>query len=96
MYISMERNSRGNLEIEEQILNKIIEFYVINNIKGFEKIEPLITLHQENHIFITIKIYVKKRDKLVIDEVKLSEIISNSIENTLNLKPKNIAFAFIK
>ncbi|AHI52720.1 MMB_0454 family protein [Spiroplasma culicicola] len=96
MYISMERNSRGNLEIEEKILNKIIEFDVSNNSKGIEKTEASVSLHHENTLFILIKLYVSNRDSLKIDESKLNATIIASMEKTLLIKPKNIAFAYIK
>ncbi|QEH61697.1 hypothetical protein SCHIN_v1c05000 [Spiroplasma chinense] len=96
MYISMERNSRGNLEIEEKILNKIIEFDVQNNSKGIEKTEAVVSLHHENTLFILVKMFVKNRDELSVDETKINTIIINSMEKTLLIRPKNIAFAYIK
>ncbi|ALD66231.1 hypothetical protein SCANT_v1c03210 [Spiroplasma cantharicola] len=96
MYISMERNSRGNLEIDEKILSKIIEFDVVSIAVGYKSISVSVTIHQETDLFILVRVYALGEGKFFMDGVKATSIINDSIFKTLKVKPKNIAFAFIK
>ncbi|AUB31436.1 MMB_0454 family protein [Spiroplasma floricola] len=96
MYISIERNSRGSLEIDEKLLSKIIEFDVRSNAKGFKDIQASVSIHQETSLFIVVRIYTMEKGLFLMDGVKVTSIINDSIHKTLGIKPKNIAFAFIK
>ena len=96
MYIVMERNTRGNLEIDEKILKKIIEYVVTNNVNTPVKVEARVNLHYDNILFILVKIYTDSIDKLSTSEKKLSSLIFESMDKTLSIRPKNVAFAYIK
>ncbi len=96
MYIVMERNTRGNLEIDEKILKKIIEYVVTNNVNTPVKVEARVNLHYDNILFILVKIYTDSIDKLSTSEKKLSSLIFDSMDKTLLIRPKNVAFAYIK
>gem|GEM_PF-4330100 len=39
MYILLERNSRGSLEVSNKVINKIIESVILNITEGIEKLE---------------------------------------------------------
>ncbi|AGR42010.1 MMB_0454 family protein [Spiroplasma diminutum] len=96
MYISIERNSRGNLDIDEKILSKIIEFDFSSNATGFRKVKASVSIHQETNLFIVIRIYIIEKGLFLMDGLKVTSIINDSIYKTLRIRPKNIAFAFIK
>ncbi|QHX36554.1 MMB_0454 family protein [Spiroplasma sp. BIUS-1] len=96
MYISIERNSKGTLEIDEKILSKIIEFDVTSNSVGYKSIEASVSIHQETNLFIVVRVHTIEKGKFSMDGVKVASIINESIYKTLRIKPKNIAFAFIK
>ncbi|ARU91955.1 hypothetical protein SCLARK_001432 [Spiroplasma clarkii] len=96
MYILLERNARGNLEVDQRILNKVIEFVVMNNVRDLEKFEIETNLLHDDHLFVLVKLFANIHKKLEIDELKLNNSIVFAIENAIGLKPKNIAFVYIK
>ncbi|QBQ07562.1 hypothetical protein SGLAD_v1c03630 [Spiroplasma gladiatoris] len=96
MYISIDYNEKGNLEIEEKAIEKMIEFHVISNTKGITDVKASFSLHHENTLFILIKLFVKNKEELEINEKELTSKIEKSIQKTFLYKPKNVAFAYIK
>ncbi|AUM62546.1 hypothetical protein [Spiroplasma monobiae] len=96
MYISIDRNSKGNLEIDEKILSKIIEFDVTSNAVGYRDIKASVSIHQETNLFVVVRVYTIEKGKFLMDGIKVASIINESMYKTLRIKPKNIAFSFIK
>ncbi|AOG60272.1 hypothetical protein SHELI_v1c03170 [Spiroplasma helicoides] len=96
MYISIERNTRGHLEIEEKVLNKIIELSVKNNTQGLKNVTASISMHHEKTLFIILKMELENKESLSVDEVRLTNIINELMSRTILIKPKNIAFAYTK
>lgn len=96
MYILLEKNARGNLEVDDQIIDKTIEFNLLNNTNGVDKFEIETDLHQDEQLFVIIKIYASGREKLEIDEMQLNNSLVFAIENAIGFKPKSIAFVYIK
>lgn len=97
MYISIERNNRGALEIEINALNKLIQNTIlmrsISNIKNVENIEVLTDLYHDNLLYLLIKIELKDKTKL-LDETQINKTVEEIIMKTLSIKPKNIALAY--
>ncbi|QGS51793.1 hypothetical protein [Spiroplasma tabanidicola] len=96
MYFSIERNVNGNLEVEEKIIDKIVEYHITSATKGIKKVKATISMHHESILFILIKMTVTKKEDLVIDEAKIKSVIEESIKKNFLIRPKNIAFAYIK
>jgi hypothetical protein len=97
MYISIERNVKGNLEIDDNVINQQVEYIVSNKITAAENIEVNVGIHNENNVFIIVKMKVKNRAEFEngYDMIELTNQISDAIYNTLTLRPKSISFAYI-
>ncbi|ATZ18798.1 hypothetical protein ESOMN_v1c04160 [Williamsoniiplasma somnilux] len=98
MYISVERNNRGSLDIEQYALNKLIQFTVNSSLnKEVKDVSVLTHLHHDNLIYVLIKITLLDGvRKIEIDEKSINKSVEEIIIKTLDLKPKNIAIAYSK
>lgn len=96
MYILLERNSRGSLEVSNKVIDKIIKSVVLNVTEGIEKLEIQSEWHYENQLFVCIKMFVSNREKLKVDEIKLNNALVFTIKNAIDVKPKNISLVYIK
>ncbi|AKX34384.1 hypothetical protein SLITO_v1c07610 [Spiroplasma litorale] len=95
MYITLEKNSSGELQIEDQILKKILEKDIKSNIDANLDLRVDISWEQENNLFINIEIKFEDRSKAIF---KQNEILSSSeqmLYKTLGVKPKTITISFI-
>ncbi|ATZ18090.1 MMB_0454 family protein [Mesoplasma melaleucae] len=97
MYISIERNNRGALEIEINALNKLIQNTILmrsnSDLKNVGNIEVLTDLYQDNLLYVLIKIDLKDKTEL-LDETQINKTVEEIIVKTLSIKPKNIAVAY--
>lgn len=99
MYISIERNNRGSLDIEINALNKLIEHSVTSNVyngsKNIKNIEVSSDLYHDNVLYVFVKIQLIKPE-LMLNELKIYKGVEEAVMQTLNIKPKNIAIAYKK
>jgi hypothetical protein len=51
MYISIERNSKGNLEIDDNVINQQVEYIVANKVAGIKNIDVNVGIHNEKWYF---------------------------------------------
>lgn len=67
MYISIERNNRGALEIEVNALNKLIQNTILmrsnSDLNNVDNIEVLTDLYHDNLLYVLIKIDLKTKLK---------------------------------
>lgn len=96
MYISIDRNSRGILDIEQYAINKLIQYTVAGSLaKEVEDITVSSELYHDTLIYILVKITLPKTmTKIEIDEKYINKALEEIIFQTLNIKPKNIAIAY--
>ncbi|AVN60413.1 hypothetical protein CG007_02175 [Mesoplasma entomophilum] len=97
MYISIERNNRGALEIEVNALNKLIQNTILmrsnSDLNNVENIEVLTDLYHDNLLYVLIKIDLKNKAQM-LEENQINKIVEEIIIKTLSIKPKNIAIAY--
>ncbi|WP_026389751.1 MMB_0454 family protein [[Acholeplasma] multilocale] len=100
MYISIERNTRGALDIERHALNKLIQGAVFNamSVKKDRKVEVTTDLYHDNLLYVLVKIELASNGiaDIVFEEKKISKMVEDIISQTLDIKPKNIAIAYTK
>ncbi|ASP28494.1 hypothetical protein SCORR_v1c07220 [Spiroplasma corruscae] len=95
MYITLEKNSSGEIQVEDQIITKIIDKDIKSNIDSSLNLEVVVLWEQENSMFINIKIKVENRETVSIDERKIIHSINELIKQTIGVKPKTISVSFI-
>ncbi|ASZ09177.1 hypothetical protein CK556_02305 [Mesoplasma chauliocola] len=99
MYISIERNNRGALEIEINALNKLIQNTILmrsnSDLENVKDIEVLTDLYHDNLLYVLIKISLKDFNQM-LDESQINKTVEEIIVKTLSIKPKNIAVAYKK
>lgn len=95
MYITMSRNLRGNLEIDENVLNKQIEFTVNANIKNVDNVSVITNIYHENSMFILIKIYISNFSEVILDKNIVNMTINEVVNRMFHTKPKKISIAYI-
>ncbi|AXK51086.1 hypothetical protein [Spiroplasma alleghenense] len=95
MYIPIERNNRGILMVDKEVINNLILFGVGTQIDREIGCKVKTWYHQENGFFALIEFYIDAKKDFNINERELSITINEAIEQTLNTKPKNISFAYI-
>ncbi|ATQ35564.1 hypothetical protein MENTO_v1c04230 [Mesoplasma entomophilum] len=97
MYISIERNNRGALEIEVNALNKLIQNTILmrsnSDLNNVDNIEVLTDLYHDNLLYVLIKIDLKNKAQM-LEENQINKIVEEIIIKTLSIKPKNIAIAY--
>ncbi|ATZ21656.1 MMB_0454 family protein [Mesoplasma tabanidae] len=97
MYISIERNNRGALEIEVNALNKLIQNTILmrsaTGLNNVNNIEVLTDLYHDNLLYVLIKIDLKNKTEM-LEENQINKIVEEIIVKTLSIKPKNIAIAY--
>ncbi|ATZ20936.1 MMB_0454 family protein [Mesoplasma coleopterae] len=97
MYISIERNNRGALEIEVNALNKLIQNTILmrsnSDLNNVDNIEVLTDLYHDNLLYVLIKIDLKNKAQM-LEENQINKIVEEIIVKTLSIKPKNIAIAY--
>ncbi|MDQ0567801.1 MMB_0454 family protein [Mycoplasma yeatsii] len=98
MYITIDKNRRGNLEIEQNVVDKLIKSTVISSFDvEAENIDVLTSVFQDNELYILITIKVQKAlDTLKINKDKLFKIIDKTISQAISIKPKNINISYTK
>ncbi|PTD31326.1 MMB_0454 family protein [Mycoplasma leachii] len=100
MYIDIEKNTKGNLQIEKKVINRLIENVILSTTKisNPQDISSSIYLLEENqlHILTTIRIQEQKLQDLNINEDKIFRVIDRIINQTISIKPKNINISYIK
>jgi hypothetical protein len=97
MYISIERNSKGNLEIDDNVINQQVEYIVANKAAGIKNIDVNVGIHNENDIFILVKLTMADRKSFEhnYDLKALTTQIEETIQNTMSYKPKSVSFAYV-
>ncbi|AJK51558.1 hypothetical protein FOY66_02730 [Mycoplasma capricolum subsp. capripneumoniae] len=100
MYIDIEKNTKGNLQIEKKVINRLVENVILSTTKisNPQDVSSSIYLLEENqlHILITIRIQDQKLQDLNINEDKIFKAIDKIINQTISIKPKNINISYIK
>ncbi|MBY7704822.1 hypothetical protein JIY74_32100 [Vibrio harveyi] len=98
MYITIDKNRRGNLEIEQNVVDKLIKSTVMSNFDVEpQNIDVLTNVFQDNELYILITIKVQKAlDTLKINKDKLFKIIDKTIFQAISIKPKNINISYVK
>jgi hypothetical protein len=98
MYISIERNSRGTLDIEQFALNKLIESTVISSSSAsIAKTEVITEIFHDNLLYILIKIkFEGPASNFIFEERLISKNVEEIITQTLNIKPRNISVSYGK
>ncbi|WP_027063182.1 MMB_0454 family protein [Mesoplasma seiffertii] len=96
MYISIERNSRGTLDIEQYALNKLIESTVVSSTSAsIANIEVITEIYHDNLLYILIKIkFEGQAPDFIFEEKLISKNVEDIITQTLNIKPRNISVAY--
>ncbi|WP_031542927.1 MMB_0454 family protein [Mesoplasma photuris] len=95
MYISIERNSRGALDIEQYALNKLIQSAAFNAIgNNAVNIEVITDIYHDNLLYVLVKVVLDTKKEFVFEEAKIMKNIEQVITQTLNIKPRNIAVAY--
>lgn len=95
MYISIDRNDKGKLEIDEKVITKQVEFTVKNNVQGIDDINVLMDIHHENTLFILVKMVVSNKQDVVINAPELTKIINEMVYQDLMYRPKKISYAYV-
>ncbi|AHI53711.1 hypothetical protein SSABA_v1c02990 [Spiroplasma sabaudiense Ar-1343] len=95
MYIQIERNNRGLLMVDKNVINKLILFGIVTQIDKDVKVEVKTWIHQENGFFALVEFYISNSEEVSINEKEITATINEVIDQTLNLKPKNISYAYI-
>ncbi|PPE04478.1 hypothetical protein EELLY_v1c01570 [Entomoplasma ellychniae] len=99
MYISIERNNRGSLDIEINALNRLIEHSVTSDVRDVTKkikdIDVWTDIYYDNVVYVLIKIKLID-NAMMLDEHQIYKGVEEAIFQTLGLKPKNIAIAYRK
>ncbi|AEM68693.1 MMB_0454 family protein [Mycoplasma putrefaciens] len=99
MYISIDKNRRGNLEIEQRVINKIVKNTVLLNsaIDNLSDINVSTSVFQEDQLYILITVKVRNKiEDLKINKDKLLKSIDKNLSQTISIKPKNINISYIK
>ncbi|WP_434341664.1 hypothetical protein V2P24_02205 [Mycoplasma putrefaciens] len=99
MYISIDKNRRGNLEIEQRVINKIVKNTVLLNsaIDNLSDINVSTSVFQEDQLYILITVKVRNKiEDLKINKDKLLKSIDKNLSQTISIKPKNINMSYIK
>jgi len=96
MYISVERNIKGNLEIDISVINQQVDFIVSNRVTGLIENSSNVSVHNENNVFIVINLLIKDRLEFETNynAVALSDEINESIYNSIGLRPKSVSFSY--
>lgn len=98
MNITVDKNNRGVLEISHEAFDKILKSSVANTL-SIKTVEIAITskIINNNHLYILIKLMFQKSTKMLdnLHEQKIIAQIDKLVLQILNIKPKNIAVAYL-
>jgi len=97
-YITIERNSRGNLEISMDVLNKMIENTVTASFTDtIKELKVESELSHDHNLYLTLNIFLTAPEKLLkLNEKKVVKEVESVLQRTLELKEKNISLVYRK
>ncbi|ATZ17378.1 hypothetical protein ELUMI_v1c06560 [Williamsoniiplasma luminosum] len=96
MYIAIEKNSRGSLDMRLAAFNKLLLNAAKTSLpKEIVNVEIQTEITHDNLLYILVKIVLPKGILTThVNEKKVNQNIEQAAQQTLNLKPKNIAIAY--
>ncbi|AVP49178.1 MMB_0454 family protein [Williamsoniiplasma luminosum] len=96
MYIAIEKNSRGSLDMRLTAFNKLLLNAAKTSLpKEIVNVEIQTEITHDNLLYILVKIVLPKGILTAhVNEKKINQNIEQAAQQTLNLKPKNIAIAY--
>jgi hypothetical protein len=97
-YITIERNSRGNLEISMDVLNKMIENAISTSFaETIDTLKVESELSHDQNLYLTLNILLTAPEKLLkLNEKKIVKEVESILQRTLELKEKNISLVYRK
>ncbi|WP_338970659.1 MMB_0454 family protein [Spiroplasma endosymbiont of Labia minor] len=96
MYVVIQKNTRGVLEIEEKALIDLITYLVRTNSKNLDSddIKVHIFVKHEVVLFVNIELFISNIDEQIQDENNITSVIEEAIVQTLQIKPKNVSYVY--
>jgi hypothetical protein len=97
-YITIERNSRGNLEISMDVLNKMVENAITTSFADtIQTLKVESELSHDQSLYLTLNILLTAPEKLLkLNEKKIVKEVESILQRTLELKEKNISLVYRK
>ncbi|PPE05209.1 MMB_0454 family protein [Williamsoniiplasma lucivorax] len=98
MYIAIEKNSRGSLDVKLAAFDKLLlNAAKLALQKEIVDVEIHTQINSENLLYVLVKIVLPKAILTTsVNEKKINQNIEGAVLQTLNLKPKSIAIAYTR
>ncbi|AKU80026.1 MMB_0454 family protein [Spiroplasma turonicum] len=95
MYITLEKNSLGDIQIEDQLIKKIIHKDIKSNIDETLNLDVRVVWEHETTLFINIVINIEDRNNFSIDQNKIINSTYELIKKTIGIQPKTVSVSFV-